>query len=348
MAILAAQKPRFKNQKWLYSDTMKRKLFACLTAIIIRCDALANQPMICLNMYDFGTISSESFSSLPLFEGEEQGYYDYSTPISDTVTSGYLRAKIGRGLGNIDSYETAGLYHDWNADRFQPFVSVEGHWLRDKQWAASAGLGLRYIDDDASAVYGINGYCDYLWAPQDTSQLGLGLECGARHFDIVANLYLQLGAEEVHVGEPLFIEYDGGYFAYRAECLERLNGGDIELGTNWNRWWWIFPFDLYVGAGLYQYRYRKDNEVAFTGQRYRIELTYLDLVTIGLIGTRDGMFQDALQALIQINISFDDCGFVFCRDLMRVCFLNGVTGHPPRRQDVIIRPDSHCCWETNF
>ncbi len=240
----------------------------------------------------------------------------------------YSRSNLGRELGHIGSYETIGLYLNGTIKDLEPFINLEGHWLGNLRWAGSAGLGVRYVDDKAKAVYGINGYYDYLYSEISTPQLSLGLEYSNKWFGIYGNYYWQTGREKP-VGRSKTRYYDGGYFSTCVQTYELINGWDAEIGTGWNRWINLFPFRLYTGVGFYEYHYHKDDKIAFSGVRYRMEINYLDVGSIGIIGTHDHMFGNKLQGNIEINFPF-------------------IFGRPPRRQSVPLRPNTSCCWKTNF
>lgn len=302
---------------------MLNKYFVLLAALLTVCQLLSAQKISNLYMIIGNDLQISSPQEETQDPSELENYLE-TQPLPSALKL-YSLSKIGQGLGHIDSHETLGLYLRGAVKDLEPFINLEAHWLGSSRWAGSAGLGTRYIDQEAQAVYGINGYYDYLYSEISTPQFSLGVEYNGRWLEVSGNYYWQIGQEKT-IGKPKTRHYEGGYFSTCRQTYELINGWDAEIGTRWLK---ASPFNLYTGVGLYEYRYHKDNEKAFAGICYRVELSYLDRGLIGIVGTHDSMFGDKLQGIIEINFPFTSI-------------------LAPRRQTIPFRPNTSCCWKTNF
>lgn len=256
---------------------------------------------------------------------------------------------LGKGFGNVNSYGTVGAYIDWNATYcLQPFIDVRGHNFGKNRWGANIGVGLRYIDKRCEAVYGINAFYDWRRTSCfNFQQAGIGLEYSGRIFDLFANYYLPVGKKDYHKEVATF-NYPGDYVATLKKRYSAFRGGDIEIGTSWNRWFCPLIADFYVGVGGYRYNRRHCTQRSFTGVKYRAEINYHDILVIGLRGTYDNQFHSTLQGYIGISLNFDEKGIAICHQVQRTCFCNDILGRPVQRNPVILKSDPDCRWETNF
>lgn len=178
------------------------------------------------------------------------------------------------------------------------------------------------------------------------SQLSLGLEYSSARFDLFGSYYWQTG-ETQEIGSPTIYTYSDGSTATGRTLQFLVQGPEFNIGTSWSRWFGSNCFDLYISAGLYQYNYKDSSSIAFAGQIYQAQLKYYDLASVKVVYTKDNMFNEKIQAIIQLNISFDECGIVcgFKNQCISIC--NGITGSAPQRNGVIIRAKPSCCWTLN-
>lgn len=276
---------------------------------------------------------------------------DYSCCNSPcSIKNVYFRAIIGKGFGRVNSYETIGFYIDRQYDCLIPFLDIRAHRVNPDHWGANIGGGLRYIDRCTNMAYGINAFYDYLDRHRGEHQFGIGGEVNAKCFDIFVNGYIPFGKRtHSHIVERIFFPEDLCATLWRHYHV--LGGCDFEVGTNLRRWCPCSCYDISVGAGLYYYsghRNRDDrHHNHFTGGRLRLAFNYLDMITVGVIGTHDDVFHSRLQGIIQLDFYFDQYGFHFgCQNNRDCC--SQIRRKPVLRQEIIVESKPSCCWQTNY
>lgn len=268
---------------------------------------------------------------------------------SPFVASLYGIGYLGKGFGNVNSYGTVGAYIDWNTNYcLQPFIDARGHNFGNNRWGANIGVGVRYIDKHSESIYGINTFYDWRRTSHfNFQQAGIGLEYGGRAFDLFANYYLPVGKKD-YQREVATFTYPGDFVATLSKRYSAFRGGDIEIGTNWNRWLCPLIADFYVGVGGYRYNKRHHTQHSFTGVKYRAEINYRDILIIGLRGTYDNQLHSTLQGYIGISLNFNEKGIEIFQKVQRTCFCNDILGRPVQRNPVILKSDPDCRWQTNF
>lgn len=249
----------------------------------------------------------------------------------------YGKSMIGDGMGEVPSYQTIGLYADREVGDVRSFMDLRGHQLQQRQWAASAGLGIRYIPSGTAIGIGVNAFYDYLQPDWGRfHQLGIGIEATYSRYSLLGNLYCPLG-RRTRLGPSEMTIYPGDFVAIRRSVQRVLRGGDFELGMHWTKSICCCPMNLRLGIGGYYYR---NPCRCFFGERFRATLTCWDCLTLGAVQTCDEEYKGTFQAFIAISFPFD------LRGHRRTCA--GLLDRPVIRQEIMVRDRPSCKWATNY
>lgn len=272
-----------------------------------------------------------------LFENKEPYCYDY--PLYSPARI-YAAAVIGEGLGCENRrYATAGLFYAPCVceSRFQPFLDVRGHYLKNDRWAANAGLGLRYLDA-CSRIYGANLFYDYRdFCVGSFHQVGFGLEYLGACWDLRANGYFPINRRNSK--SQLFNNYIGNFFARCKRSERALTGADVEIGTHLYR---CGCFAFYAGVGGYYYHHKhRDNS---WGGMARVKALFTQYASIEVKVTHDREFHTNAQGIFMLSLPLE---MIFRVGNCAACFCESLLFQPVERNETITI-DKRCCWISNF
>lgn len=259
-------------------------------------------------------------------------YSPFST-LPCIIGKGYTTGTVGRGLGHVGSYQTLGLF--LGTGYCLPcflFTDLRAHYFGTERWGSNIGMGSRHYDQETESIYGFNAFYDFRQSHGDFHQLGLGVEFFGQCLDCFANCYYPVGSKRHK------LERHG---KRHRKYMDALRGGDIEIGTSWNKWCSKSPIDLYVGVGAYHYCEREDSVKSFTGGRVRVDFDYYDLITIGLSATFDRVYHNTVQGYVTLNIPFDECGIALFRSYDDSDCFSDMLVRPVQRYPVIVNTPPH-------
>ncbi|NGX39797.1 MAG: hypothetical protein KR126chlam1_01130 [Chlamydiae bacterium] len=223
-----------------------------------------------------------------------------------------LRHIDPKGVGYEEGYTTLeALYFPFVENHcFQPFLDVRGHVFNDAEFAANAGIGLRYLDD-CCASWGANVYYDYR-SDRDRKvhfhQIGAGLEYLTDCFDVRLNGYFPITRKDCF--KKLHGEYETDDLKVEC-CLESVSfiGGNLEVGVPFC----FFPYvDFYIAGGPYYYDARKTSKDTWGGQ-IRLDAFICTNFRVGLIVNHDSIFDTRVQGVVSFTLPLGgkcvtDCG----------------------------------------
>lgn len=257
------------------------------------------------------------------------------------------RFEVGYAIGDFISvhrnYAEVGLFLPVSFNTWQPFIDVTGYRFDNGKWASSAGLGIRKICNECSAI-GVNAYYDYRRSDhrRDFHQLGVGFEWLNKCWDIRVNTYFPVGDKNQ---TARFCKFDIGdnFHATRRLNDYAYSGFDAEIGAPFLRY---CGFDLYGAIGPYYYRnhHKHVKHRDFTGGFIRLELDWMTVFSIQLLASHDRVYRTNVQGIFAVAIPFDFFCFNSCNENCGCeC---GITQAVQRNG--IIQLD-HCCnWTWNW
>jgi hypothetical protein len=271
----------------------------------------------------------------------------------------YLAGLGGESYGCEKRYATGGYFlaiADWNqpcdpadcedpCDPLEcdqmcvPFIDLKAHYLDANQYAANAGVGVRWLSCCDSRVWGINIYYDYRNGCRGTyNGLALGIESLGLNFDVRINGYVPI-AKTVFCHTSTFNYPDGGFISKCTRKEFSVPGLDLEVGR------YIGPcrtYMLYTAIGAYYYY--KSHFEHFVGVVGRLKIQYNDYLSLEVKGSYDKACRGKLQGAIQLTFPFEmfDCAYQIPRSIFR-----GLLLQPVNRKDV---PVIGKCqkWKSNF
>lgn len=264
-------------------------------------------------------------------------------PIVQRITVSHVEAiNAYSGYGTNYSSATLFLSPNYKLGEVMPFLDARIHRFDDTRFGGSVGIGARYIPTMESFCHlvGANLYYDirngHRWNFQ---QLGFGLECLGRSFDLRANFYFPFGKTR-YSNTSVFDDYIGSYFATHFRCESVSWGWNIEAGYYLLK---CEPFLLYTAIGPY---YFGENCLKQrVGIEWRIRPQFRDYFAIDFKVNYDQTYHTVLQTtfilslpLYQIN-KRDDC--------YRCCNISDRQIYQPVIRSIM--PLSRfSCWHTNF
>ncbi|NGX39516.1 MAG: hypothetical protein KR126chlam1_00846 [Chlamydiae bacterium] len=251
-----------------------------------------------------------------------------------------LRHIDPRGIGYDKGYTTLEALYFPCLDNacFHPFIDVRGHVFNDNEYAANAGVGVRYLPDPCcNWVYGVNVFYDYR-SDHDRKlhfhQMGVGIEVlNDCCFDIRVNGYFPITTQKL-VQRCTFDDFDGDFFMERKRYQNAFIGGNLEVGVPiCTCWCWL---DFYVAGGPYYYE--RDCEDTFGGQ-VRLDAYICGCFRLGAMVSHDRLFNTRVQGVISYTFPLggtcvNDCGQ--CNVIRQV-----------HRNEIIVL-DEFCNWDWNF
>lgn len=232
---------------------------------------------------------------------------------------------LGQFIGQNRKYAEIGLFTGpAPCNDFFFFTDLRGYWLandhhRKNHAAASAGLGARMLDRNSQRIWGANVYYDYMEARYGGfNQIGIGLESLGTSFDFRINGYLPLKTSQKSSLDKTF--YPGG-FGYLAQEKEfSYKGIDAEVGYHI---WENCNFGIYGAIGPYYYHNSGLPKVY--GGQFRLELSFLDYLTLEGAFSDDNHYHAQIQGKLTVSIPLDELLSCFCgKDRCRAFFTQPV------------------------
>lgn len=214
---------------------------------------------------------------------------------------------VGQFIGQDKKYAEIGLFtgpapfNDWFL-----FADLRGYWLQKNRPAASAGVGVRWLDSNSQRIWGGNVYYDYMEAKHGGfNQIGIGLESLGTCLDFRINGYLPLDHSKRSSFTNTF--YPGG-FVYRSQENEfSYKGIDAEVGYHI---WENCNFGVYGAVGPYYY-HDKGLPNIYGGQ-LRLEFSFLDYIRLEGRFSDDNHYHAQVQGKLVVSIPLDELLSCFC------------------------------------
>lgn len=220
-----------------------------------------------------------------------------------------FRHAEGTGLGYSKGYSSLDFFltPPYLKSPAVPFVDLRGHLFNDGKPAANFGIGVRWLPQNMSEIFGINFFYDYLKTEHQSShhgthksyrQVGMGLEALGEKWEFRANGYLGVSWKHTH---PYDFSFNTNTFKLKAQRQFSMHGADAEAGYNFQCWDWA---NFYAGLGPYYYHSaRRFKETTFGG-RGRLSVTLWTYFSLEGITTYDHIFKWRGQGIASINIPF--------------------------------------------
>jgi len=244
----------------------------------------------------------------------------------------------GKGLGYTRGYTSLDLFlsQPFCQVGLIPFLDLRGHMFNDAEYAANAGIGLRWVH--RCRIFGVNWFYDYFETPRRPyNQVGMGLELLSESWGVFVNGYLPVGHKQTDLYEFTYIDFLP--FLMKGTEQFAMKGLDAEFGYRFCNIW---CFDFYTGIGPYYYWGKSTaTENAFgpahkqvVGGRFSASASFMDYVSVEGDVTYDNRFKWGGQATIAITIPFD---FTFnTGDCAGTCCLQQRLYKPVRRNEIMV------------
>jgi len=216
--------------------------------------------------------------------------------------SGYLSVRH-RGPGGIGyplAYSSVDLFFNQNLGyNWYGILDLRGHVANDGKWATNAGIGLRYLNDCATTVYGLNFYWDWREADHfNFHQLGAGIEFLWPCWDLRLNGYAPITSTKKTYRKK-FDRFQGNrsYFEKKQELA--LSGLDGAVG------YWLYNCGIFgIHTALGGYYFRGDHGTNVGGGLLRAKVRITDIVSLKGEVSYDNEFKWNGQGELAIHIPF--------------------------------------------
>lgn len=256
----------------------------------------------------------------------------YFDSVNSTIT---LRRIEPKGLGYKTGYTTlTGLFFPGGlaCNTVWPFIDLRAHYFNNREWAANAGLGIRYAPDKSCYVFGVNAFGDFRESRKFCYfQTGLGLELLGECWDFRVNGYLSIDPKRTV--KRCFFTYPGGFFIKQNKFQSAMPGISGEVGRYICR---SDCYKFYVSLGPYYYAGDCKDRI---GGRFRTYLEFSrNLILQGMV-YYDNKSKFIIQGLIGLYFNFG-CAPKCCRR-------EQIISQPVYRNEIIVL-DEFCKWKFNF
>ena len=263
------------------------------------------------------------FCSLTANETAQRSSKPYLKPYSKKSASRHLKPlphpkpeligashTEGKGLGYTRGYTSLDLFLSQPFCRYGlvPFLDLRGHMLNDANYAANAGLGLRWLNRWGQ-VWGANWFYDYFETPRRPyNQVAMGLEVLSTNWAVYLNGYLPVGHKKTPLYQFSYLSLDP--FLLKGTEQFAMNGVDAEFGYRFGN---FKGFDLYAGIGPYYYWGRSAaTENALNplhkraiGGRFSGSASFLNYLSLEGVVTYDSLFRWGGQLTLAVTVPFD-------------------------------------------
>lgn len=204
------------------------------------------------------------------------------------------------GLGFKDGYSSVDflLTVPNMQSHLMPFLDLRGHVFNNGDFAANAGLGLRYLSEGLLEVFGVNAFYDYRSTSRNHyNQVSMGLEAIGRKWDFRANGYLLFGEKR---SSPFDFDFNLNTFLLTAKREYAMSGVEGEIGYHFPK---VKRVDFYGATGSYFYASQKMGENT-TGGRFRVVATVLKYLSLEGLVSYDHLFKWIGQGAVSLNFAF--------------------------------------------
>jgi hypothetical protein len=285
-----------------------------------------------------------AFVAVPGKDPNSENRYDpYQIPSNKTLGTFRLSGEFaaGRFIAIDQNYGGASFFVvPSSTTSIHPLFDIRGFKLENKDYAASAGIGMRFVDKPIKKVYGINAYYDYLYLRSKSfHQWGVGFELLSGCWEFHVNGYLPVSHKHYLTSERTQ-EFPGGFVTTFRQNEFALKGVEFTAGGRWN-----FNEDLYlyIAPGFYFYNNRDIGN--FQGFQCTAEINWNDWISFKLNSSYDSKFKGRFQGVLSLNLPFD-IGNSLCECTCRTPE-SRMVGLPVRRNDLIFIKKC-CSSESNF
>lgn len=218
----------------------------------------------------------------------------------------------GNGLGYSKGYTSLELFLSQPLCQNQiiPFVDLRGHIFNDGKYATNSGIGLRWLNECAAQVLGVNFFYDSLkTSHRPYHQVSFGLEALNETWDFHLNGYFPVGHKKTHLFAFNYDLTSSGFILVGKEQLA-MRGVDFEADYHFCT---SEYFDLYVGGGPYYYWgrsaqtenvFRHSHKHAFGG-RLRAYASFMSCLSLEAVTSYDHRFKWTGQVTFAINLPFE-------------------------------------------
>ena len=268
----------------------------------------------------------------------------------------YVGHTEGKGIGYRKGFTTLGFFLAPSFLETLPcvktFLDAKGYLFNRGKWAASTGVGTRFILSSRNIVLGLNVYYDYRKMRQfNLNQIGVGLEVLGPSWDFRLNGYIAAGKTSFR--ENRLFDFSGDFFAIRQRRVSAWSGIDGEIGTWIKRKYTCDWWGLYVAAGPYYYsrEHKRDFNEGGKGEvfggRVRLLARIFDILDLSIIATYDPKWHTGVQGQITLAIPLDGGWLLHqksqCECQPSPCLLEQIAQQPIQRNGIIVA-DQFCSW----
>jgi len=204
------------------------------------------------------------------------------------------------GIGYKKGYTSLGVLISPKDYRWiVPFLDVRAHLFNDGKWAANAGAGIRYRQDERKVVWGLNAYYDYRRSNNHNfNQVGVGVELLGQRFYLVTNAYFPVGRTK-KIKNYTFNRFSGLHVVFDENAKVAMAGVEGRIGGR------IFSYrnlDLYFEGGPYYFK-GSFGKKAF-GARGGLFTKIYEIFQVGITGSYDEVFKTKIQGNVSIRFPF--------------------------------------------
>ncbi|MFV0339696.1 MAG: inverse autotransporter beta domain-containing protein [Parachlamydiaceae bacterium] len=263
-------------------------------------------------------------------------------------------ASAGRYISLKENYLETGIFYapNWE-DNWIPLIDTSFYRLEDDNWAASAGVGVRYNACDSERLWGANlyydcrgfkfrDYCNCQPLGKERrflSRIGIGFESLGPCFDFRVNGYIPVGSSKFQGRETSFNNIGNGYYASFHKNETNPYGIDGKIGFRTPSY---CDFSLYSAIGGYYYFH--DDFKDIVGPQARLALLYSDIAELEAIYTYDRCNNSCFQGRLMFYLPIDalwNCCDCFCSPCLNLF-------KQPIRRNGVIFTDRRCSWNYNW
>lgn len=266
-------------------------------------------------------------------------------------------AAFGSYIGLRQGYSELGIFAS-SSTPSGPFFFVEGREFRlaHKDWAGSLGVGFRTPICFCSSIFGANIYYDYRESNlrQDVccqttcqdlskslhthfSRIGLGFEMFSPCIDSRLNIYIPV--KSTRSGKKVFFNLTRGFRAHYRNKEFTPYGIDGEVGRTIPL---LNCLSAYAAIGAYAYHH--NDFKSFWGPHARIEINWLDYLSLQFRYSYDCEFHSSYQGEVLFSIPLEKLFRCFC-DCPDICY----NRYDQRvRRNYIPFTEKRCCWKWNW
>ena len=252
-------------------------------------------------------------------------------------------ATVGYGT----NYSTLELFlaSDYSKGSLYPLVDLRAHRFDNDTYAASLGVGARYIPapNTFCEILGFNVFYDWRQGfLSQYNQLGVGLEVLGKRWDFRANGYFPVGAKTFKV-TCVFDDYVGGYYIINKRKEITSYGFNAEVG-------WLAiaskDFFLYAAAGPYYLTRSSSCSCAepIRGGSIRIRPQYKDYAALDIRFSHDSAFNTVWETTFIVSLPL----YQITNQNEKPCGLTDRQIYQPIERLDVMSLGNMSCWSENY